>query len=54
MLRLQLQGLGVEGRRVYSLVLRREGGMGHWDYYKGPWGTIIGIHSPFLSKSQRV
>ena len=22
------------------------GGMGYWDYYRGPCGTIIGIHSP--------
>ena len=22
------------------------GGMGHGDYYRGPYGTIIGIHSP--------
>ena len=23
------------------------GGMGYWHYYRGPLGTIIGIHSPF-------
>ena len=27
--------------------------MGHWDYYEGPEGTIIGI-PPFPTKNQRV
>ena len=28
--------------------------MGYGDYYRGPSGTIIGIHSPFPTKNQSV